>query len=284
MLEIPESHTLAKQLSQTVQGKGIKSVQAGACPHRFAFFYGDPQTYDALLRGRTVEGAQADGGHVELQLSGGLALAFGDGANLRFLEPGQAPPKKHQFLAEFDDGAHLVCTVQMYAGILAYRVGELQNEYYLVAKAKPSPLSQAFDYAYFQRLQEGLGPNVSVKAFLATEQRIPGLGNGCLQDILFRAGIHPKTPLSTLADGDWERLYDSVKSTLSEMTDRGGRNTEKDLFGNVGGYACILSSKTLKFPCPVCGGRIERRAYLGGNIYSCPTCQPIAAQTERERA
>ena len=34
--------------------------------------------------------------------------------------------------------------------------------------------------------------NLSVKALLATEQRIPGLGNGVLQDILHKTGVHPR--------------------------------------------------------------------------------------------
>lgn|GEM_PF-2077218 len=41
--------------------------------------------------------------------------------------------------------------------------------------------------------------NPCPKAFLATEQRIPGLGNGVLQDILWTARIHPKLHKCALA-------------------------------------------------------------------------------------
>jgi len=27
--------------------------------------------------------------------------------------------------------------------------------------------------------------------------------------------------------------------------------------------------------CPVCGAAIVRQAYLGGNVYFCPVCQPL---------
>jgi formamidopyrimidine-DNA glycosylase len=114
---------------------------------------------------------------------------------------------------------------------------------------------------------------MSAKAFLATKQRIPGLGNGVLQDILFNAGIHPKTKIETLSDEKINDLYESVKSTLSEMTKKGSRDTEKDLFGNYGGYTTKLSKKTMGTPCPVCGSSIVRQAYLGGNVYFCPICQ-----------
>ena len=59
------------------------------------------------------------------------------------------------------------------------------------------------------------------------------------------------------------------------MTDRGGRNTEKDLFGRPGGYAVRLSRNTCAEPCPRCGGPIVKEAYLGGAVYYCPHCQPI---------
>ena len=116
---------------------------------------------------------------------------------------------------------------------------------------------------------------LSVKAFVATKQRIPGLGNGVLQDILFHARIHPKRKMDTLTVEEYEKLYGAVKDTLLAMTVKGGRDTEKDLFGCNGGYKTILSSKTKELPCPVCGGQIKKEAYLGGSVYYCPVCQPL---------
>ena len=65
------------------------------------------------------------------------------------------------------------------------------------------------------------------------------------------------------------------KSTLAEMTAGGGRETEKDLFGNPGGYKVVLSKNTYADPCPVCGGALVKEAYLGGAVYYCPHCQPL---------
>lgn len=115
----------------------------------------------------------------------------------------------------------------------------------------------------------------SVKAFLATDQRIPGLGNGTLQDILFRAKINPKCKMASLTEEDKHRLFVSIKHVLAEIRDNGGRDTEKDLFGEAGQYQTILSQKTFKNPCPVCGGEIVKQAYLGGSIYYCIHCQPL---------
>jgi len=97
-----------------------------------------------------------------------------------------------------------------------------------------------------------------------------------LQDILFNARIHPKRKLEELGDEQEESLFRSVKTTLKDMRDRGGRDTEKDLFNHSGGYRTILSKNTLPHPCLVCGSGLVRQAFLGGNIYFCPTCQPLA--------
>jgi formamidopyrimidine-DNA glycosylase len=272
MLEFPECQTLARQLRETIQGKTIGQVVARHTPHGFAFYHGDPDGYNDLLAGKRIDGAQAFGGQLEIS-AGDARVTFSDGVNARFFKPEEKRPAKHQLLVEFTDGSAIVCTVQMYGFMQAFIFDQYDNPYYLIAKDKPSPISDDFDRAYFDKLLEAAKPNLSAKAFLATEQRIPGLGNGVLQDIMFQAGIHPKTKLSDLSSAQKDRMYDAMKKTLGEMTAKGGRDTEKDLFGQPGGYRTILSKNTLDKPCPVCGGELQRQAYLGGNIYFCPGCQ-----------
>jgi len=114
-----------------------------------------------------------------------------------------------------------------------------------------------------------------MKALLATEQRIPGLGNGVLQDILFNSGIHPKRKKSTLSDFEKAELFHSLKTTLNRMTEKGGRDTEKDLFGQNGRYKTTLSKNTVNQPCPNCGATIVKEAYMGGAVYYCPVCQKL---------
>ena len=116
---------------------------------------------------------------------------------------------------------------------------------------------------------------MSAKAFLATQQRIPGLGNGVLQDLLWHAGIHPKRKISTLSDGDKSRLYDSVKMVLKQMADLGGRDTETDLYGRKGGYGTVMSRLNTAMACPSCGGGIRKENYMGGSITFCPSCQAL---------
>ena len=274
MIEIPEASVLAKQINETVVGKKIKNVIAAQTPHKLAWYFGDPQEYEGLLAGKVISGAASYGGQVEIT-AGKAKLLFSDGVNLRYYNKGEKLPDKHQLLLEFDNGSSLVGWVQMYGGLSAFPEGENDNKYYLIAKEKPSPLSGDFNEVYFKSLFDEGTEKLSLKAFLATEQRIPGLGNGVLQDILFNAKMHPKKKASTLSAAGKQVLFDSIKNALSEMTAKGGRDTENDLLGKPGEYNTKLSKNTVGQPCSVCGTLIKKEAYLGGSIYYCATCQSL---------
>ena len=273
MIELPESAHFARQINESLKGLRVKEARAGMSPHGFAFFTGNPEDYSAALEGQTILEARAFGGILEVDF-GGLMLLFSDGASLRLYSSGSPRPPKHQLLLELENGTALACTVLMYAGIHLCPTGKYHSVYHQAAHEKPSPLEDAFTKEYFLKMTEDC-PRLSAKAFLATQQRIPGLGNGVLQDILFRAGIHPRTAVSALSAEALARLFRDVKATLRNMTEKGGRDTEKDLYGKPGGYQTLLSKASLDRPCPKCGGAVSRESYLGGNVYFCPNCQPV---------
>ena len=274
MLEIPESYSISRQLEREISGKCIVSAAAGHSPHKLAFYSGDPESYGELLEGKTVGSVKAVAGLVEIE-AGDSRLLFGDGANIRYHEPGASHPEKHQLLVVFEDGSAISCTIQMYGGIWAFAEGKLDNKYYDAAHEKPSPLTDGFSRGYFMELVNGEKRNMSLKALLSTEQRIPGLGNGVLQDILYNAGANPKAKVEALGSDGLEKLFSSIKETLRLMAELGGRDTEKDIYGREGGYKTVMSAKNLGAPCPRCGEIIVRQAYMGGNVYFCPSCQKL---------
>ena len=276
MIELPEAHFLARQMSDAFAVRTIVAAVANHSPHRFAFYTGDPATYGARLIDRTVKGAKATGPYVELALDDGITLLLREGVNARYLTSGDPVPAKHQLLLTFDDGTHLACTASMYGIFSLVDTGVDDDGYYVAARDAVPVLSDAYDEARFRELVASVPPSTSVKALLATEQRIPGVGNGVLQDILLNARLNPKAKVSSLAGDDLARLFRALKDTIAAMAAQGGRDVERDLYGRPGGYCCLLSAKTWKDGCPVCGGEVTRKPYLGGNVYYCPICQPLA--------
>ncbi len=274
MIEIPESKTISIQAGDALIGKRIVEICPATSPHKFAFYHGDPSAYGKLLNGRSIISARGHGMFVDLCCEGDVFITIGDGTNVRYCSSAEPVPEKYQLLMGFDDGSFLVFTVAMYGGIWAYK-GDLDNKYHHGSLNSISPLDNNFDENYFDGIFKNTHKDLSMKALLATEQRIPGLGNGVLQDILFNAKLHPKRKKSGITDAQKAGLFSSLKLTLNRMTDLGGRDTEKDLFGHSGGYKTILSKNTILNPCPVCGNSIIKEAYMGGAVYFCPVCQTL---------
>lgn len=197
MIEIPESITIAKQLNDTVKGKKIIEAEAGHTRHSFAFYHGDPADYAGQMNGKRIGMAAGIGSMIEIELEE-MCFVIGDGTNIRYYEPGRKLPQRYQARLTLEDDSSLICTVAMYGTMFLIDPETYDNPYYLVGKEKPLPVTEDFDYEYFKELREDVSGKNSVKEFLATKQRIPGLGNGVLQDILLEAGLHPKRKLNTL--------------------------------------------------------------------------------------
>ncbi|MDR2037588.1 MAG: endonuclease VIII [Bacteroidales bacterium] len=275
MIELPEAVTLAKQANDVLSGKTITQVFNATKPHKFTFYNSDPLGYNGLLTGKTFISTKGYGMFVDFFLSDGTILNIGDGTNTRYYQPDDKIPDNYQLLLTFDDHSFLVFTVAMYGFIGVYPDGIIDNKYHRISSTSISPLDERYTEKEFDKLFTEAKKTLTAKALLATEQRIPGVGNGVTQDILFNARIHPKQKVSVLSDARKKILFNSLKDVLQEMTLKGGRDTQTDLFGNNGNYQTILSAKTWKNPCPRCDSKIEKEAYLGGTVYYCPECQKI---------
>lgn len=273
MIELPEAITLGQQLNEALTGRTITDVFNSNSPHKFTFFTGDPSTYKQLLTGKKIVSAQSYGIFVDIMPEDNIRISLNDGINFHYGNKSSQIPAKYQLLLTFDDDSFLALTVAMYGGIAIYQ-GEFDNKYYNKSINSISPLSDAFDRTYFENLIANEKKNISVKALLATEQRIPGIGNGALQDILFNASLNPKRKILSLSSDEKKNLYHATKDTLKAMVEGGGRNTENNLYGK-GGYETLMSKNTYRNPCPKCGGSIIKENYMGGTIYYCLNCQPL---------
>lgn len=260
MIEIPEGKNLENQVKQCLINKTIRKVYPALNAHKFCWYTKDVD-YNLLFTGQTIKDAFGHGMYLDLYLDN-ATLSIGDGTNIRYLEPYEKLPEKHQLLIEFDGGGFLVFTVAMYGGIWAFEKGSFDNSYYQGSLKSISPLSKEFNENHFDNLFKSVKKDLSAKAFLATEQRIPGLGNGILQDILLVSGIHPKRKISTISDSDKSDLLYSIKAVIDDMASKGGRDTEKDLFGNFGGYETLLSKKSFSEPL-----QTLRRQDSQGSLY-----------------
>lgn len=270
MIELTEALVLSRQINQSCLNKKIINVIVNQNPHKLAWFNGEPKDYSKMLMGNSFKLAKSYGGMLEIDCQK-CHLVFTDGVQLLYCDSIETE-LRHQLLIEFSDHTYFIATVRMYGGIWCY-TDVFDNPYYFIAKKKPSVFSTGFTLDYFTQLMNDSNESLSLKAFLATEQRIPGFGNGLCQDVLWKSKLHPKTKIRYLSKTDINRLYNSMVELVHDIVNLGGRDTEKDLYGNKGGYITKMSLLGIDEGCPECGSVIIKESYLGGSIYTCPKCQ-----------
>ena len=236
-------------------------------------FFNRPE-YERITVGRAIGEVTAHANRVVCRLEPGYLLQMDDGGLRILLHADDSTlPRKRHFALGFEDGRCLSVAVEGWGGI------------WLVEEGKPSPqpdpsrvapMSDEFTYECLKELladDASRGKKRSVKAFMASQPRLTGIGNGYVQDICFRAGLHPKRELTSLSGRERQRWYNAIRKALREAIRLGGRDTEFDLHGRPGGYVPILDRRANGRPCPECGTAIEKIQYLGGSCYLCPSCQ-----------
>jgi formamidopyrimidine-DNA glycosylase len=275
VFELPEFTTLARQMNETLTGKTIRKGCLGNTPHKFVWYNTSHAGFERMTRGKTVGEARAKGKWLFVSLDPGYVLLLGEcGGKVLYHPAGSTPPDRYHLCLTFEDDSFLTATTQMWGAMELYEAGWEQERQY-VKGMRPVPTEPEFTFEYFSTLIDSLleGEKRSVKGLLAQDQLVPGLGNAIAQDILFRAGLHPKHPIDDLGRGQRRKLYNAILKTVRQAIAKGGRCDEYDLYNHPGKYMRIMDSKSVGHPCPKCKSKIQKIQYLGGACYFCPRCQ-----------
>ncbi|MDF2686271.1 MAG: glycosylase/AP lyase, DNA-binding [Clostridia bacterium] len=282
-MSFAENHVISNQLKETVVGKKIVKATVNQNPHTFVWFAMSPsqaftchpEGYEEFLTGKTIDKSDANfGGYgvYNFLYIGNRALMFN--IPTRYHKKGDILPKRHQLLLELDDGSAISFTGSLGGPIFLFEVNEKGQPINYSNVNFPSVLSDEFSLDFFLKLIKNTElRSLSAKAFLATKNRIPGLDNVILHEILWEAEVNPKSKMVALTEKDFIRIFEAIKKVFPAVIAQGGRDTEKDLFGNDGGYITRASKNTLGKPCTRCGENIIKESYLGGAVYYCPGCQ-----------
>jgi formamidopyrimidine-DNA glycosylase len=208
----------------------------------------------------------------------------GGGERILYHTSAQALPKKHQLLLEFDDATYLTVSVQGWGSVHLIKPAEVHR--CCGADKGLTPIDKGFTFDYFAARIAAIPPedSRSVKFFVISQPGVKGVANGYLQDVLFRAKLHPRTPVARLSSAQRRSLYKSLLSTMKQAVQQHGRDDEHDLFDQPGRYHRILSADAAGKPCPNCKTRIVKESFLGGAVYFCPKCQPVPPLAARKTA
>jgi formamidopyrimidine-DNA glycosylase len=119
--------------------------------------------------------------------------------------------------------------------------------------------------------------HTNIKAALLDQSCIAGLGNIYVDEVLYRAGIHPEKDVQALKKEQFSFLFESVRSILSSSVQAGGSSVKSYVngYGEVGTYQDqLLVYGREGTACPKCGSEIQKLRVAGRGTHICPKCQP----------
>ena len=108
-----------------------------------------------------------------------------------------------------------------------------------------------------------------IRVFLLDKKALDSLGNAYADEVLFEAGIHPKTWCRTLSHDDGTRLHAAIVRVMTAAVAEVAQRDEP-IEVKVRDFLKVRMKET----CPRCGGKIRRAGVKGMDSYFCPTCQP----------
>jgi formamidopyrimidine-DNA glycosylase len=108
-----------------------------------------------------------------------------------------------------------------------------------------------------------------VRVLLLDKRALDSIGNAYADEILFEAGLHPKTFCRSLSHDDAVRLHDAIVKVMTEAVAEVARRAEP-IDVKVRDFLKVR----LRDVCPRCGAKLRKAGVRGMDAYFCPHCQP----------
>jgi formamidopyrimidine-DNA glycosylase len=116
--------------------------------------------------------------------------------------------------------------------------------------------------------------NHTVKRALTDPHIFSGIGNAYSDEILHAAQLSPLKLTRALGVDESARLYDAVRTTLLDWTDRLRTRTGDAFPEKVTAFHDDMAVHgRFKLPCPVCGAPVQRIVYADNECNYCARCQ-----------
>jgi formamidopyrimidine-DNA glycosylase len=271
-IELPEALILGQQMNEALTGKQIECVHLAKCDSLIEQSFINLHQVDVTGRYITSVASKGKWIYVKLEPDMYLLFALETGGKLLYHSDETSLPDRSHVKLDFADGSFLTEQIVGWGWAKAIKEDELELHRY-PGKQGISPTDDTeFTFEAFAHiLQENSRKNL--KKVLLDQSLIAGIGNGYLQDILFKSKIHPKRKAGELDEQTRLDLYQAIKRTLKEAIHLRGRKDEVDLYDVPGSYERVMGGHMKGKACPGCGTAIERLNVGGSSCYVCPACQ-----------
>jgi formamidopyrimidine-DNA glycosylase len=283
MPELPDLVHIVKALGPEIEGCRIaRAIVKNPIVLRVLA----PGDFSGLVAGRVIRGLDRHGPflHARLEMPTGrsegqdgstasgsldLVMHLMLAGRLKLADKGEKALAHTAFAFELDDGRTLyygdeksmgkvyLCPAGDFAAIPGY-LGQGVNV-----------VSPDFTYECFSALIAGR--RCQVRVFIMDQTCLSAIGNAYADEILFEAGIHPKTFCYLLDEDKRRALYDAIRSVLAWGIEE-VEKADARLEDKVRGHMRVRGRAGGK--CPRCGATIRKAGVLGYDSFFCPICQP----------
>ena len=270
MPELPDLLYVESQLGPAFVGARVASVRVGdPVPFRVMIDAKVPE----LIIGRSLTAVQRRGHFMRFAFDGDLVVVINAMLAGRYamvpLTDGKADPKSLVLALVFDNGQEL-----------RYLDAKRMGKVYLCRPAQESTIpsfgnlgvdvmSQAFTLPLFQGLISKRRDQV--RNFLMDKAALASIGNAYADEILFAAGIHPKTFCYQLLPAAVATLFNAIHSVLRgacEHIAREGPAVDEKL------RDFLLVRGRAGQPCTRCKTTLRKVRVGAADADFCPQCQP----------
>ena len=299
MPELPEVETVRRGLSPFFDLAIVRRVEQRRPDLRFPF--GDD--FVARLENRQVVSFTRRAKYLLLDLDSGdvLVMHLGMSGSFRWVETDTAEPQKTALLyhdsSKLPQHDHVVFHLlppdretlvsviyndpRRFGFMVLIPRSELAS-HPLFAQMGIEPLGNELDGAFLATTFAGR--KTSLKAALLNQKFIAGLGNIYVCEALWRSGLNPFAPASTLATKAGQPttkavlLAQNIRDILQDAIAAGGSSLKdhRQADGTLGYFQHTFSVYDREgAPCRTegCSGTIARKVQNGRSTFYCPTCQ-----------
>ena len=284
MPELPEVETVARDLRPRIVGATIVGARSSWARTLRSHA---PEAFAEAVAGRQVLAVGRRAKQVLIELSGEAALTV----HLKmtgqlFVVPADAPEDSYiRLVLELEDGRELrFRDIRKFGRVGLYgrdpASGELTVEVggaAVFAAIGPEPLDPAFTLRDFRRLLRRRKGRL--KPLLLDQSFLAGVGNIYADEALWTARLHPLRTAGTLHPADERRLYEAVRTILSEAIERRGSSiddyTAPDGDGSM--QERLQVYQRTGEPCPRCGRPVKRVVIGARSTHFCSWCQRLSA-------
>ena len=270
MPELPEVETTRRGLEPHVVGRRIREVVVRNPNLRWPV----PRGLAKRLRGQEVSAIRRRGKYLLFDCDDGHLLVHLGMSGRLTIVPAELPALKHDHVdVRFEGAKALRLTDPRRFGAFLWVSGDA-DRHALLKDLGLEPLDGSFTGLALH--EKARGRKVAVKLFLMNSHIVTGVGNIYANEALFRAGVHPLRPAGRTSRGRWDRIAESVRTTLERAVEKGG-TTLRDFASADGapGYflaECAVYGREGK-PCPRCGTPIKAVRQGQRSTFYCPRCQ-----------